>query len=527
MQHDQRSQAGPQAEMLGSRYQVYGEIASGGMASVQYGKLLGPRGFSRPVAVKRLHAHFSKDPDFVSMFLDEARLSARLMHANIIHTLDVIETPDGLALVMEYVHGESLLTLLRLTRAAAADIPVRIGCALIASVLHGLHTAHSARDDAGSPLHIVHRDVSPHNILIGSDGVPRVLDFGIAKALGRLRTTPQGEIRGKLGYIACEQLHAQPVDARTDIYGAAVVLWEVLTGVALFEGPSESAIVHRVLYDNVAAPSELRGEIPPALDAIVLRALRRDPSERFDSAREMALTLEREIGLASQSEVATWLQELAGERLQERSVLLGRLQDGAPSAEPQAAHSGTRKVRAAPVRVMAPAAVSTASVPVHELDAFQPIMGEDELLGHADTSALQGADHAHSRRSGWLAGVLCLCLLAGLGVLYALRSTPVERLAPKTASQARKAAMPVAIPVTTPLTAAAPVEPPALEPATAQAFEIRTPVLPKPLQPLKPRTHARKSAVGGGAAAGAQAAPCALYYNVDAKGIRRPRPECL
>src|SRR5262245_49268372 len=163
------------------------------MATVHLGRLLGPVGFSRTVAIKRLHAQFSQDPEFVSMFLDEARLAARIRHPNVVPTLDVVATGGELFLVMDYVAGESIAKLLRAVATKKEMVPIRVIAATMAGALHGLHAAHEAKDERGEPLGIVHRDVSPQNILLGADGVPRVLDFGVAKAIGRVQTTQEGQ----------------------------------------------------------------------------------------------------------------------------------------------------------------------------------------------------------------------------------------------------------------------------------------------------------------------------------------------
>src|SRR5689334_7609894 len=209
------------------------------MATVHFGRLIGPVGFSRTVAIKRLHPQFAKDPEFVSMFLDEARIAARVRHPNVVPTLDVVATEGEMFLVMDYVQGESLSRLTRGLRARDSRIPPDIAVTILAGALHGLHAAHEAKDEQGQPLEIVHRDVSPQNILIGTDGVPRVLDFGVAKAAGRLQTTREGQIKGKISYMAPEQLHGGRVTRQTDIYAAAVLLWETLTGQRLYEGDNE------------------------------------------------------------------------------------------------------------------------------------------------------------------------------------------------------------------------------------------------------------------------------------------------
>jgi serine/threonine protein kinase len=188
------------------RYAVYGKLASGGMATVHLGRLMGPAGFSRTVAIKRLHPQFAKDPDFVAMFLDEARLAARIQHQNVVATVDVVARDDELFLVMDYVRGESFSRLLRASRKQGIDIPPRVIASVMVGMLHGLHAAHEAKDERGQPLSMVHRDVSPQNVIVGVDGVPRVLDFGVAKAAARVQVTRDGQMKGKLSYMAPEQL---------------------------------------------------------------------------------------------------------------------------------------------------------------------------------------------------------------------------------------------------------------------------------------------------------------------------------
>src|SRR5262245_16586952 len=176
---------------------MYDEIAAGGMATVHLGRVLGDAGFARTVAIKRLHPHYAKDPEFVSMFVDEARLAARITHPNVVSTVDAVTMGSELFLVMEYVHGESLAGLFYAAQHAGIRIPPAVAVAVVADVLYGLHAAHEARGEDGQPLGIVHRDISPPNILVGVDGVARVLDFGIAKAIVRVQTTREGQLKGK------------------------------------------------------------------------------------------------------------------------------------------------------------------------------------------------------------------------------------------------------------------------------------------------------------------------------------------
>ncbi len=313
------------------RYALYGVIASGGMATVHFGRLLGPVGFSRTVAIKRLHAHFASDPEFVSMFLDEARLAARIRHPNVVTTLDVVATGGELFLVMEYVPGETLARLAKNVRDAGRPMPHRIVSSVISGVLHGLHAAHEAKDERGVPLGIVHRDVSPQNTHVGTDGVARLLDFGVAKAAGRIQTTREGQIKGKLAYMAPEQLRGAPVDRSSDIYAAGVMLWELITGVRLFQGENEGVVVARVLEGNIQPPSQVLMRAARStfsertytqlqrLDSCVLRAVHPDPKQRFATARDMALELEACVQPATLSQVGEWVEHNAAEQLAQRA----------------------------------------------------------------------------------------------------------------------------------------------------------------------------------------------------------------
>ena len=308
------------------RYTVHGEIASGGMASVHFGRLTGPAGFTRAVAIKRLHPHFARDPELVRMFLDEARLAARIAHPNVVATLDIVSSEDELLLVMEYVRGASLSQLARALRERGERVRPLVATGIVAGVLHGLHAAHEAKDDLGERLDIVHRDVSPQNILVGTDGVARVLDFGVAKAAGRLQTTQQGQLKGKLGYMAPEQARGAPVTRRTDVFAASVVLWETLTGERLFRGDNEAHVLERVLRGDAPAPSVVAPHLPGSLDRIVLRGLRRDPGERYATAREMAQELEASVGLASAGEIGDWVERVAAQVLDERARRIAEIE---------------------------------------------------------------------------------------------------------------------------------------------------------------------------------------------------------
>lgn len=292
------------------------------MASVHLGRREGPFGFSRVVAIKQLHGSLSADAQVVSMLVDEARLAASIRHPNVVATLDLLSHHDEIFVVLEYVEGESLSALLRACHAAGEAIPVGIVLALGRDVLAGLAAAHDARDAGGQPLAIVHRDVSPQNVLVGTDGSARLIDFGIAKAVGRLQVTQGPVVKGKAGYMAPEQVQGRPVDRRTDLFAVGVLLWELLTGQRLFDGETDSESALRLLTEAPAPPGQLRAELSPRLDGLVLRALQRDPAFRFPDAASMARELEACGTAAPPVEVGAWVQRLAAPALAERQALL-------------------------------------------------------------------------------------------------------------------------------------------------------------------------------------------------------------
>jgi serine/threonine-protein kinase len=316
------------------RYVLYGEIASGGMATVHFGRLIGPAGFARPVAIKRLHAQFARDPDFVKMFLDEARLAARIAHPNVVSTLDVVAEDGEVFLVMEYVPGTSLGQLVRTLRKSGARVPPLVAVGIVSGVLQGLQAAHEARDDRGERLDLVHRDVSPQNVLVGTDGVARLLDFGVAKASGRLQTTRDGQLKGKLAYMAPEQVRGDPLTRRTDVYAASVVLWEALTGKRLFYAENEASVLARVLCAEVPAPTAIVPELPRSLDRVVLRGLDRDPAKRYATAREMAADLDACSAAALPAEIGEWVQATATDELRQRAAHIAEVERSASEVPP-------------------------------------------------------------------------------------------------------------------------------------------------------------------------------------------------
>ncbi len=319
------------------RYALFDEIAAGGMATVHLGRLLGPVGFSRTVAIKRLHAHFAKDPEFSAGFVDEARLAARIHHPNVVPIIDVLHEKGELSLVMDYVEGDSLAKLLRITVAAEDKVPLPIASAVVCGSLYGLHAAHEAVDESGEPMHIVHRDISPQNILVGSDGVPRIVDFGVAKAAQRLQTTADGQVKGKIAYMAPEQIRQASVSRQTDIYAMGVVLWEALVGKRLFTSENHANLMSKVLAGAEKPPSAHRPDCSPELDALVMRALDPDPKKRFETAREMARELQTVLPPAPPTDVGDWVSYLARDSLTDRRRVVKRVESSELPKEGQTA----------------------------------------------------------------------------------------------------------------------------------------------------------------------------------------------
>jgi eukaryotic-like serine/threonine-protein kinase len=423
---------GPRKSQVIGRYLLHDEIASGGMATVHVARVMGPAGFSRTVAIKRLHAQYAKDPEFVSMFLDEARLAARIHHPNVVSTIDVVARDGELFLVMEYVAGEALSRLLSAAR-HSRRIPLPVALSVMTHTLYGLHAAHEAKSQHGEPLAIVHRDVSPQNVLVGVDGVARVLDFGVAKAAIRLQSTRDGQIKGKLRYMAPEQIQMRGVDRRADVYAVACVLWEALTGEKLFAAEDPGAVVNLILRGTVSPPSSVVADLPAELDAVVLRGLATDPRKRFPSALAMADELER-FGLATTRAVGAWVERTCGDVLEARAARVaaieGSNESGALRAAPHSAF-GMEEMSSSPPRMPAPSQLETE--PDHEA-ALTPNVPPIPRRGGIDSTSPGAAIAADVRgrpRIGWLATTLGL---VSLGVLLTsatiVRRTRVEPQAP-------------------------------------------------------------------------------------------------
>jgi serine/threonine protein kinase len=301
------------------RYETLHPIASGGMATVHLARAVGAGGFERLVAIKVMHPGLSDDPDFSAMFLDEARVAARIRHPNVVGTVDVHDGQDGLFLVMEYVEGPSLSAITRALGRKRARLPLPIALRIMVDALLGLHAAHEQTGPGGEPLHIVHRDVSPQNILVGVDGQTKITDFGVARAEARLSSTRRGEVKGKLAYMCPQQVRTEPIDRRADVYAAGVVLWELLVGERLFRGDNDGALLLAVMTGAQRTPRQVDERIPGPVDRACMRALSLDVDARQPTALAFAEELEAAaeeagVALASSRALAAFVKDLGAHK---------------------------------------------------------------------------------------------------------------------------------------------------------------------------------------------------------------------
>jgi serine/threonine-protein kinase len=274
------------------RYELLMEMGTGGMASLYLARLRGPENFEKLLAIKRIHENLAQEEDFIKMFLDEARIAALIHHPNVATTFDMGRIEGSHFIAMEYVHGHNLGELIRESIRQKRPLSWEYGARIIANAAKGLHAAHQLTNSDGAPLNVVHRDVSPQNLLISYDGHVKVVDFGIAYAAERLVHTSTGTMKGKAAYMSPEQIDARPVDRRSDVFALGIVLFEAVCMRRLFKADSDAATMMRVVKGQVPKPRTVRAEIPLELERIILKSLAVDPTERFVTAGDMADALE-------------------------------------------------------------------------------------------------------------------------------------------------------------------------------------------------------------------------------------------
>ncbi len=300
------------------RYRILTRIASGGMGAVYLAEVdEAPDVPPQRVALKVLHAHHGDDDEIMSRFVDEGRVAGRILHPNVVQVLDAGRVDEYAYMALEYVHGDTLSGLLRACAARGIEFPLRIAAAIAIDFLEGLHAAHQSVDEAGASLGLVHRDVSPQNILVGVNGRAYVTDFGVAKVKDRIRATRSGSMIGKTGYMAPEQIAGGVVSAKTDLYAAGIVLWECLAGAKLFDG-LEAQIQAAVTRKPPPAVRTRRTDVPEGIDELVRDLLQHAPDRRPQSAHLVAERIAAALPRASTEEVAAWVSALVAPKLEER-----------------------------------------------------------------------------------------------------------------------------------------------------------------------------------------------------------------
>ena len=374
------------------------------MATIYIGHAVGS---THPLAIKKMDVQGSS-PELVTMFLDELALAGSVKHRNLVETVEVVSTDDDLCLVMEYVEGETVSKLVRACREQGTSIPLPIVAGIVCAALQAVHAVHEATDASGKPLEIVHRDVSPQNVMVGVDGVTRLLDFGVAKAAVRLQQTRTGELKGKIAYMAPEQLERHEVTKLTDLYAMAIVLWEMLTGKRLFEAETEGQLVRKVLDGTQEPPSAVRPDVPPALDAVVLRALAKSTADRYQTARHLAGAIEAATSLARAPEISEWVQRIAKKTLEVRARRVAGMLAG--TGAPPAPTSSSRMTATHPPssqRIVAQAPItstSSTSSTSSASSASSASAGSSSLSGTTGTPPV--ASGLRSRTSAAPAGVV-------------------------------------------------------------------------------------------------------------------------
>src|SRR5690242_16734539 len=269
------------------KYYLLDRINVGGMAEVFKAKAYGVEGFERLVAVKRILPNIAEDEEFITMFIDEAKIAVQLQHANIAQIFDLGKVDDSFFIALEYVHGRDLRSIFDRMRARGDALPVSLACYVLMQVCEGLDYAHNKRDGQGRELHLIHRDISPQNVLIGYEGEVKLIDFGIAKAAGKASKTQAGILKGKFGYMSPEQVRGLPIDRRSDIFAVGICLYELLTGERLFVGESDFSTLEKVRNVEILPPSSYNRKIPAELERICLKALAKDVEDRYQNAIDL------------------------------------------------------------------------------------------------------------------------------------------------------------------------------------------------------------------------------------------------
>jgi serine/threonine-protein kinase len=376
------------------RYDICFEIAAGGMATIYLARVEGPGGFKKLVALKCIHPHLVRQAGFVEMFLDEARLASRINHPNVCSVFDFGFADSTYYIAMEFLVGETVSRLCRIAQQhpELSPLPLHAGYAarIIADAAEGLHAAHVLHGDDGSLLNVVHRDVSPQNVMVTYDGAVKITDFGIARTVDQLHLTRTGTVRGKFPYMAPEQVEQGPIDHRVDIWSLGVVFWELLTGTRLFHREREVDTIRAVLQAPIPPPSSARAGVPREFDEIVMHALQRDPARRFATARDLSLAIEnvrgRRDATVGHGMLAAWLRQLFPDLYARRLELVDQARQMDEGSVPRIS------------RALSESTADTRRViePLLDVDGAQPRGGKVAKLSVAALSTLLAV------AAGWL-----------------------------------------------------------------------------------------------------------------------------
>jgi serine/threonine-protein kinase len=305
------------------RYEVLTRLSVGGMAELFLTFVTGPGGFRKFVALKRILPTFKEQEEFIAMFLDEARITAALSHANIAQVFELGESEENdLYLAMEFIEGQDLSRMNKTAKRLGTKLPIPLSAAVVRDACLALHYAHHFTSASGRVLPVIHRDLSPRNIMVTYSGTTKIIDFGIAKANGSLSSTKAGIVKGSSGYMSPEQIRGEDLDGTSDLFVAGAVLYEMFTGARVFSGPDETATLYKVLSEAPKPPHLINPQVPLALSEVVMRALEKDKTQRFATGREMARAIEQATTLFDEEERSNWMAASFAETMKRTRDLL-------------------------------------------------------------------------------------------------------------------------------------------------------------------------------------------------------------
>jgi serine/threonine protein kinase len=476
------------------RYELLAPVAKGGMGQVWAGRLRGARGFQKLVAIKTLLAARADDARLERMLFDEARIASLIQHSNVVQTMELGEHVGALYLVMEWVDGDSLSYLLSACE-ASGGIPLLVSVHLVAQTLRGLQAAHELRDDAGCLLGVVHRDVSPHNVLVSYAGVAKLVDFGIAKAMNQeSSSTTTGEIKGKFAYMAPEQILGAEVDQRADLFAAGIVLYLLTTGRHPFKNHHSAGVLHSISSEEPAqSPRLAQPDYSPALEAVVMKALQKERDQRWSSAEEMREALEQAVpeafALGADTRVREFISATLGERAARKREALrraeaafrGRVADSGGLAAVQGSAQSASSLRA----VSVDSSVDE-DIPASQLSKVPTLHPEPEVSAPPGSKRGQAALVVVAAAVGLLASLLWLRRPA---TTVSGATGASERVTDLPASAADVPLAPAADSAPAAPSSEVPAQPPIASASSVTPLEVRHPAPPRKHGKATPPAH--------------------------------------